>query len=258
MGRRGPRVVALGDSITLGVGDHERGDVPCGWAAHVAHCLGASSFVNLAANGTRARTLAATQLPRALVELPDIVLMTVGGNDVLRGDFQADEVRDRVADVIARLERPGRVILLLTIDRVRLFAVLGKRVDAVMARRVRQLNQALLDAVAGTSVTVLDGAAVFASAGSDAWHVDRIHPSARGHRVLAAAALEALAGSHPQIAPIPQAGPSPHLPARLWWLLRQGLPWVAKRSRDLIPQVATVVAHELIVERRLHSHPLAK
>jgi hypothetical protein len=38
--------------------------------------------------------------------------------------------------------------------------------------------------------------------------------------------------------------------ARGWWLARQGLPWIAKRSRDLIPQMAQVVTHELLEERR--------
>ncbi|MFW7415620.1 hypothetical protein [Demequina sp. SO4-18] len=50
-----PAVIAIGDSITLGVGDgikDESGDV--GWAAHTARTLGATAlFLNLAANGTR-------------------------------------------------------------------------------------------------------------------------------------------------------------------------------------------------------------
>ncbi len=89
---QGPVVVALGDSITFGVGDGAQGPesvetAPVGWAAHVARALGASRFVNLAANGARARHLAQTQVPSALMERPDLVLLTVGGNDVLRGDF---------------------------------------------------------------------------------------------------------------------------------------------------------------------------
>ncbi len=37
---------------------------------------------------------------------PDIVLMTVGGNDVLRGDFSPDEITDSVGEAFARQDRP--------------------------------------------------------------------------------------------------------------------------------------------------------
>ncbi len=47
----GPVVVAMGDSVTAGVGD----DAGMGWAFHVASMLGARRWVNLAANGVRAR-----------------------------------------------------------------------------------------------------------------------------------------------------------------------------------------------------------
>ena len=250
---RGPRVVAMGDSITLGIGDATVAGVGPGWAAHVAHAIGASRYTNLAENGTRARGLGLSPLPTGLMQRPDVVLLTVGGNDVLRGDFSPPEITERVADALARLRRPGREIVMISLDRIAAFDLLGRRVAAVMARRVGQANGALGMAVAGTDVHWINGAAVFAHLGEAAWHIDRIHPSPAGHRALAEAALRALAVRHPQVRPIVAPGPRPSLATCGWWLTRQGLPWIAKRSRDLIPQMAQVVTHELLEERRAKS-----
>jgi lysophospholipase L1-like esterase len=247
---RGPRVVALGDSITLGIGDVAVPGIGAGWAAHVAHAIGASSYANLAENGTRARSLGLSQLPTGLMQRPDVVLLTVGGNDVLRGDFSPPEITEHVADAVARLRRPGREIVMISLDRIAAFDVLGRRVSAVMARRVGQVNGALGLAVAGTGVHWVNGAEVFARLGDSAWHIDRIHPSPAGHRALAEAALRVLTPTYPQVERICAPGSRPSLTARGWWLARRGLPWLAKRSRDLIPQMAQVVTHEMLEERR--------
>ena len=247
---RGPRVVAMGDSITLGIGDAAVPGVGAGWAAHVAHSIGASSFANLAENGTRARSLGLSQVPTGLMQRPDVVLLTVGGNDVLRGDFSPPEITERVSDALARLRRPGREIVMISLDKIAAFDLLGRRVSTVMARRVGQVNGALGRAAAGTDVHWINGAEVFAHLGASAWHIDRIRPSAEGHRALAEAALGELASRYPQVRPINAPGARPSLVARAWWLARQGLPWLAKRSRDLIPQMAQVVTHELLEERR--------
>jgi len=246
----GPRVVALGDSVTFGVGDKPCHGVGPGWAAHVAYALGASTFTNLAANGVRARHLEWSQVPTALMERPDVVLVSVGGNDVLRGDFQPPEITVRVRDAVQRLERPGRLMVALSLDSIALFSLLGPRIESVMSRRIASANEALLTAFDGTSVRVVDGAAAFAAAGDSAWHIDRIHPSPLGHRALANAALAALAPEMTAVRDIAPPGASPSLSARAWWLTREGAPWIAKRSRDLIPQIAAVVTHELLEERR--------
>ncbi len=258
----GPAVVGLGDSLTFGVGDGtQRPETvvtcPVGWAAHVAHALGARSFTNLAANGVRARDLGRTQVPSALMMTPDLVLMTVGGNDVLRGDFDPDEVREHVGDALARLTRPGREIVLVSLGRIGLFDLAGGRIAGIMARRIDAVNEALHRAAAPTGARVCNGAAALAEVGRRGWHVDRVHPSALGHRALARSVLEQLGtGDSLEACLLPPAR-SPRLDERLWWLARHGTPWVAKRSRDLIPQVAAVVTHELLEDRRRRRHVIA-
>ena len=247
---RGPRVVALGDSVTLGIGDSMHAGCGAGWAAHVAHALGAAEFVNLAANGIRARDLGATQIPSALMARPDVVLLTVGGNDVLRGDFCPPEITLHLRDALERLERPGREIVIIGLDRITAFSVLGRRVSTVMGRRIGQANGAIGAAVAGTRVHLIDGADVFARMGQASWHIDRIHPSPEGHRALTVEALWCVSQSFAQVAPIVPAGAPLSLISRARWMTHNGVPWIAKRSRDLLPQMARVVTHELLEERR--------
>ncbi|PKQ17523.1 MAG: hypothetical protein CVT68_08090, partial [Actinobacteria bacterium HGW-Actinobacteria-8] len=220
----GPRVVALGDSVTLGIGDSTHPGIGAGWAAHVAHALGASEFVNLAANGTRARDLVTTQVPSALMARPDIVLLTVGGNDVLRGDFCPPEITLHVRAALNRLEKPGREIVMISLDCIAAFSVLGRRVSTVMGRRVGQANGAIGAAAAGTRVHLIDGAEVFERVGHAAWHIDQIHPSPEGHRALTLEALHRVAPRFPHVAPIVPAGAAPSLISRAWWMTHNGVP----------------------------------
>jgi len=246
-----PTVVAIGDSLTLGVGDgtqHPTGDV--GWAAHTAYALDAAVFANLAANGTRARDLMTDQVPAAIATQPDVILASAGGNDVLRGDFDAVEVEQELRGVLEALASPDRRIVVLAIDRIGLFDLLPAPVTAVMARRIAAANAGIVAAAESAGATLVHGGAVFRAAGPRAWHVDRIHPSPLGHRRLATAAVEALAADWPLVRAVPAPPRPPRAHARAWWLVRNGAPWAVKRSRDLIPQITRVVTHELLEERR--------
>jgi lysophospholipase L1-like esterase len=247
---RRPTVVAIGDSITLGVGDTAQGPGgDLGWAAHVARALGARAFINLAQNGTRARDLWADQLPAALEWRPDIALLTVAGNDVLRGDFSAEEVRSATADAIRALRTAGAVVVLASLVPMRLLDILPSSVANVMNARVARANDALVAAADEAGARVIDGAAVVRLQGDSAWHVDRIHPSPIGHRAVATRAL-GLLPEFAQRSEIAPASPGPGRAATALWLARCGVPWIAKRSRDLIPQVAAVVARDLREARR--------
>lgn len=258
MSEHGPRVLAMGDSVTFGVGDGVQWpDGSSGWAAHVATSLGASTYINIAHNGVRARHLMASQVPLALSREPDIVLMTVGGNDVLRGDFSEHEMRDCLHSVFERLAAPRREVVMVSLDRIEAFRVLGKRVSAVMNRRVDAANAAIREACESSGVLVVDGAEVFGSLGRRAWHMDRLHPSQLGHRAIASRAIEALVSRWEQVAEPPPERKAPALPMRAGWLAVYGTSWLAKRSIDLIPDLVSNVRRELRAQPAVPSRELA-
>ncbi|MDE0572814.1 GDSL-type esterase/lipase family protein [Demequina sp. B12] len=250
----GPRVAAIGDSMTLGVGDGlQQAWGQVGWARHTADALGASDYLCTAANGARARDLP-SQAARVRRWNPDIVLCTIGGNDALRADFDAHEVQECATRALQLLAAPPRRLVLMTIDRIGLFDLMPRRVSAVMAERAQRVNTALRSAGDLVQVSWVDGAAVMADVGVRGWHVDRIHPSPLGHRALAQQAVTVVTPQWPMTARIPAAPPTPSRPAQMWWLVQHGTPWAFKRSKDLLPAVVGVIATELAHEgRRRHS-----
>jgi lysophospholipase L1-like esterase len=220
--------------VTLGVGDLVPLGGEPGWAAHVAEVLDASVFVNLARLGARARTVPAEQLDRAVALRPHVALVSAGGNDVLRGDLDPAEVLASTRAAVQRLQDVGAEVVLLGVPAGGRVAVLPDRLRRVLEERVAVVNAALQGAADAT------GAALVAPpVGVEpmAWHVDRIHPGPAGHRRLAGAAADVLAlrgfTRHRPVPPVLLEPPG--RVAELGWLVRNGVPWAAKRSVDLAP-----------------------
>lgn len=270
---RGFRLVALGDSITVGVGDTVGPDAVHGpgWAAHLATVLGAETFTNLATEGARSRDVVGTQLDAALALRPHLATVLVGGNDVLRSDFDA---RHTLADLhrsVGELCRAGADVLLVLLPVIGLFELGPRLVRRVMRRRVASINAAV-EEVAGSApgrVVVVDAARAIAPAGSRAWHIDRVHPSPLGHRALALAAAAALSVSPSTtgengvvhatssvtsttpfspasaLGRLPEAPDPPSTRERLAWLVRAGLPWCVRRGRDFLPGLLRAVVDDV-------------
>jgi lysophospholipase L1-like esterase len=98
---------ALGDSITLGVGDPAPDGGWRGWAALLAESLPCGRLVNLAANGARVADVERTQLPRALELRPDMASVVVGVNDTLRAGFDVVRIQAALAHVAGSLTAAG-------------------------------------------------------------------------------------------------------------------------------------------------------
>ena len=84
-------LVALGDSITVGMGDPAADGGWRGWAALLAQTLDQPEMHNLAVLGALSGDVELGQLPAALDLKPDLATVVVGINDTLRGNF--DPVR---------------------------------------------------------------------------------------------------------------------------------------------------------------------
>ena len=214
---RSSRLLALGDSITVGVGDTVGQDAEYGpgWAAHLATVLGMEAFTNLATNGARSHDVARTQLDAALALRPRVATVLVGGNDVLRSDFDARLTLVDLYRSVSELVRGGADVVLVRLPVIGLFELSPRLVRHVMRRRVASINAAVEEvaAVVGAEaattdgptptsargrVVVVDATQAIAPAGAKAWHVDRVHPSPAGHRRLALTAATALITLDPE------------------------------------------------------------
>ncbi|MFF8930558.1 SGNH/GDSL hydrolase family protein [Streptomyces longwoodensis] len=246
------RFVALGDSLTEGVGD-PTGDGWRGWAALLADGLGAGPgapvrFTNLAVSGAQTRDVLERQLPAALGLRPEVAAVVVGVNDTLRRTFDIHAVAARLDRVYGALAGQGALLLTACLpdpgDVLGLPGALGRP----LARRQQAVNtvvHALSERYGAVHLHAAEGAWVTDRA---LWSADRLHPGERGHRQLALRfhALLAEAGLARGAAPSAEPEfPVPTRAASLRWLATAGTGWVLRRCTDLLPNLLTLAADEV-------------
>ncbi|MEV0218980.1 SGNH/GDSL hydrolase family protein [Streptomyces sp. NPDC050704] len=244
------RFVALGDSLTEGVGDPV-GDGWRGWAALLADGLAPADapvqFVNFAVSGAQTRDVLDRQTPAALAVRPDIASVVVGVNDTLRCTFDIHAVAERLDTVYGAFTGQGAVLVTACLPDPGAMLGLPGALARPLARRQRAVNavvHALSERYGAVHLHASEGAWLTDRA---MWSADRLHPGEQGHRQLAVRchALLAEAGIATGPAPSPEPEfPVPTRQASLWWLATAGTGWVARRCTDLLPQLLTLAADE--------------
>ncbi|GHB64095.1 SGNH hydrolase [Streptomyces viridiviolaceus] len=243
------RFVALGDSLTEGVGDPVENGWR-GWAALLAPGLAEepAEFTNLAVSGAQTRDVLERQLPAGLAERPDVASVVVGVNDTLRCTFDLHAVAARLDTVYAAFTGRGALLLTACLPDPGTMLGLPGALARPLARRQRAVNaviHALSERYGAVHLHACEGDWITDRA---MWSADRLHPGERGHRQLALRfhALLAERGAATGPAPSPEAElPAPTRSASLWWLATAGTGWVARRCADLLPQLLTLAADEL-------------
>ncbi|MGQ0575248.1 MAG: GDSL-type esterase/lipase family protein [Pseudonocardia sp.] len=255
-------LVTLGDSTPVGLGDPLPGGGWRGFPALLGAALGAT-VVNPSRTGARMACVRREQLPAALGALragePSAAVLFAGMNDTLRSDFQPGALRDDCSAVAAELRRTGAHVLVVRYhDHTRVFR-LPAPLRRALARRIAALNAAI-DAVAATDpagIGVLDLHTLPGGYDRTSWSVDRLHPSERGHRLLAAGLAQRLLDAGyavPRPVSLDCAGGRDVTSAqRIGWLVVKGLPWLVRRGRDLGP----VIVQGMIDGRRSQDRDLS-
>ena len=154
------RFAALGDSITVGMGDPAPAGGWRGWAALLAGTLPQPELHNLATLGALAADVERTQLPAATALRPDVASVVVGINDTLRGDFDPERTGVSVGRTVAALRAAGAEVLTMRLpDPGQMFGLPGA-LARPLARRMRAVN-AVVDEVARRHGTLhLDAPAI--------------------------------------------------------------------------------------------------
>ncbi|MFE2424589.1 SGNH/GDSL hydrolase family protein [Streptomyces hokutonensis] len=246
------RFVALGDSLTEGVGDPV-GEAWRGWAALLADGLAGQpeasvEFTNLAVSGAQSRDVLERQTPAGLALNPDIVSVVIGVNDTLRCTFDIQALAARLDKVYAAFTAQGAVLLTACLPDPGAMLGLPGALARPLARRQRAVNtvvHALSERYGAVHLHAAEGEWIMDRA---IWSADRLHPGERGHRQLALRfhALLAEEGVATGAAPSPEPEfPAPTRSASLWWLATAGTGWVARRCTDLLPQLLRLAADEM-------------
>ena len=247
------RIVTLGDSITLGLGDPRPGGGWRGWACLLADGLVKPELHNLAANGAQAKHVERDQLPTALLLRPHVASVVVGINDTLRAGFDPVRSGQAIARTVAALTAQGATVITMRLpDPAQMFG-LPSGLARPLSRRMRAVNGEL-DRIAAHYGTVhWDASTDPETYDRQNWSVDRLHPNERGHRLIAGRLWDLLAEAGVAVAERPGSEPTSPAPTRrddMAWMATKGTRWLVRRSVDLIPYMLFIAAREALAGSR--------
>jgi lysophospholipase L1-like esterase len=150
--------------------------------------------VSFAVGGSRASDLVRTQLPPAAALRPDVALVSVGGNDALRGVPLAS-FRSHLDTIAATLAATAGLVVLSGVGDLGSIPRLAPPLDRLYRRRGQQLNGIHHEVAQRHGVVVADQwawAAQEFQRRPDLFSPDLFHPTAEGHRLWAQVAVETL------------------------------------------------------------------
>jgi lysophospholipase L1-like esterase len=230
------RYVAIGDSMTEGLGDPGPGGGHRGWADRLAETLAERqpdlTYANLAVRGRTAGQIRAGQLGAALELKPDLVTVMAGMNDLVRSGFDAASVAADIEEMFARLAATGARVATVNFPDLGKVSPLARR----MLPRVMDLNTRLRAAADRHGVLVLDVLAHPVTTDPRLWADDRLHASPLGHARIASGMAHTLGlpGHDDWAEPLPPRPPVPALRAvggEVRWAVDFLGPWLWRRLR---------------------------
>ncbi|EWM11778.1 lipolytic enzyme, G-D-S-L [Kutzneria sp. 744] len=248
------RLVVLGDSTSVGLGDPLPGGGWRGFGPLLADALGGCDLTNLSRTGARIGTVRHEQLPMAAALRPDAVVVVAGMNDTMRSDFDPAQLRADLDHMVGKLLDVGAVVVLASYhDHAKVFR-LPAPLRRALRRRVDELNGVIRSVVVARGVGCIDLDTLPGAYDLAAWSVDRLHPSELGHRMLATAfagELE-LAGCAIETPVSLECAGGAAIAAwqHVAWLVLKGIPWLWRRGSDLVPYAFTVLCRTAIGDSR--------
>ncbi|MGH2554536.1 MAG: SGNH/GDSL hydrolase family protein, partial [Actinomycetota bacterium] len=141
------RFVALGDSMTEGVGDPRPDGGLRGWADRLAKALVTAdegiSYTNLARRGLQTEEVRAQQLEAALALRPDLSSALVGMNDLLDPNFDPSRYERELGTIVGPLRETGALVLMATFPDITAFSPLPARFTTGIRNRLRAASEAV-------------------------------------------------------------------------------------------------------------------
>lgn len=190
------RFVAMGDSVTEGIGDEVKG-IPCvSWADHLAKEWKEANqefrYTNTALRGQTAAEIRQTQLEQCLALQPDLVSVMAGGNDVLTGKWNAALFEQEFVEMLSALTKTGATVISSTVPDFPRFAKLPPSQAEHLRGQLQELNQLIRKICAHHGVPFAELWHAPFTMNVSTWSRDGIHPNSIGYQELANALKEVL------------------------------------------------------------------
>lgn len=239
------RFVVLGDSAAAGIGDSDKHGNNFGWGYYLARAIQSPLiYANVSRPGAQSQEVRDIQLKHALEFKPDLAAVIVGGNDVLRNGFSPQRFHQNLREIVSELTSLNSTILLLELHDPNKLLKLPKTLAGILDRRISMVNAITKSVAQEFSTKMLQTRQIADIYSRDMWHVDRMHPSKKGHQYLAQNFRKILRDEFP-VAPV-RISPVQIKTRKesISWMLLKGTPWFFKRSFDLLPAVLFLIAKE--------------
>lgn len=228
------RYVALGDSFTEGVGDHDS-SLPNGvrgWGDRFAEVLAAQTddfaYANLAIRGKKLLQILDEQIEPALELKPDLASLYAGANDVLRPRVDIDALVAAYDRALGRLADRGVHLVLFTA-----YDPGDSPIFGALRGRFAVYNELVREVAEKHGATLVDFWRLRDYRDDRMWDTDRMHMSSAGHQQMAIEVLNAIGVEH-TLERLP-LGPRTHLTkaerraANLEWATAHAGPWIKRR-----------------------------
>jgi lysophospholipase L1-like esterase len=244
--RSHPTFVVLGDSAAYGTGDEVKAGQFRGWAGFLADAFQEGcDYFNYSRPGAKSNEVLAIQLPKALRQNPDICAVIVGGNDLLRNNFDPVLLYNNLRSCCQQLLAMGSEIIMVELHDPNQLLKLPKLMRQVLRRRVNAVNAVYRKVALEFEIVTVKTRAINNVHDRKNWHIDRMHPGPQGHFMLARDIANQLrkrgwAISLPYQLTLTYQSRS----EKITWLLRNATPWFFKRSFDLLPAAMILMVFE--------------
>jgi lysophospholipase L1-like esterase len=238
----------IGDSAASGVGDSDGKGNNLGWSYHLAKSFEEPLiFINASRPGAKSAEVLEVQLPKILVHNPDLVAVVVGGNDLLRSNFNPQKFAENLRKTLLELVSRGCTIMLLELHDPTKIVPMPYLIGRICRRRVAAVNAATRELGKTFGAVLMETRSLEDIYAREKWHVDRMHPSKLGHQFIAAQYANLLTHRGYEIGEV-QIDPINNRSRKdsIKWMLRNGTPWFLKRSVDLLPGLVLLSAAEIV------------
>jgi lysophospholipase L1-like esterase len=194
------RYLALGDSVSEGVGDDAEGVTCRSWADWLVDGLRETAprleYRNVALRGATCATVLDQQLPEIARLSPDLVSVTIGGNDARVAEWTAPGFEAEYSAILEAIASAGALALTATYADVE--AVIAQAGGTIRDswrlyfERMHEVNAVIRDVSARYDACLVD---MESTAASDPRYLssDFTHPNALAYRMIGQFALDALA-----------------------------------------------------------------
>ncbi|NBY51352.1 MAG: SGNH/GDSL hydrolase family protein [Actinobacteria bacterium] len=243
------KFVVMGDSAAYGTGDVTKADRPLGWTYRLAEAIEAPlTYLNLARPGAKSTELVEFQLPLAAQFKPDVAVVVVGGNDMLRNNFCPHRLKTNMVEILSRLHELGAQVITLQLHDPSKILKLPKPLESALMKRVDSVNRVYEELSESFPLISLKAREIDGVNERKNWHVDMLHPGPQGHQLLAKAAIQELSRRGIAVKDI-AVSEIPELSKweKTQWMLTKGTPWFFKRAFDLLPVALFLILREMLI-----------